>query len=205
MAMLLNFVMAFTFSFVGSIPPGTLNLTVLRLGLDNKIKVAWRFAFAASIIEYPYAWIALKFNQFIISSPFILDNLKLLSGIVMLLLGVLNLWSARKPTTFVNRFEDSGLRKGIVLGILNPLAIPFWIGITAFLTAQGWIDLTTTPRVHGYLAGVFLGAFALLIALAYLARRLSVTFQSSSSKLKLIPGLTLVLLGLVGLLDYILH
>jgi threonine/homoserine/homoserine lactone efflux protein len=203
MDMAQNFFVAFVFSFLGSIPPGTINLTVLQLGLDKKIKIAWRFAFAAAIIEYPYAWIAVKFDLYITSSPLIVNNFKLLSAAVMLLLGILNLWSAQRPTPIVKRFQNSGLRKGVVLGILNPLAIPFWIGIAAYLSAQRWVDLSSKSGLHSYLLGVFLGSFVLLLCLAYLAKRLSSMLQSQS-KIKLLPGLTLVLLGIYALIDYFL-
>lgn len=201
--MLQNFFVAFVFSFLGSIPPGTINLTTLQLGLEKKINIAWRFAFAAAIMEYPYAWIAVEFNHYIVSQPIIISNFKLLSALVMLLLGALNLWSAYKATPIVKRFQDSGIRKGLVLGILNPLAIPFWIGITAYLTAHGWISFSSPTGLHGYLSGVFLGAFCLLLSLAYLAKRLS-SMLESQSKIKLIPGLTLVLLGASALIEYLL-
>jgi threonine/homoserine/homoserine lactone efflux protein len=64
----LNFLWGFFFSFIGSIPPGTINLTCVQLGLEKKIKIAWRFAIAASVMEYPYAWIAVEFAEWITSS-----------------------------------------------------------------------------------------------------------------------------------------
>ena len=73
MEMLQNFLFAFLFSFLGSIPPGTLNLTVLQLGIERKINIALRFAIAAALIEYPYAWLAVAFEGFITSSPVILS------------------------------------------------------------------------------------------------------------------------------------
>jgi threonine/homoserine/homoserine lactone efflux protein len=202
MEALQNFFLAFLFSFLGSIPPGTLNLTVLQLGLDKKINIAWRFALAAALIEYPYAWLAVVFKNFITSSPVILDNFKLISAIVMIVLGVFNLWSAKKSTIFMKKFQDSGFRRGIVLSILNPLAMPFWIAVTAYLSVQGWIVLSTDIHLHSYLLGISLGAFALLIMLAYLAKRMVTVFQSQS-KIKLIPGLMLLALGLYALIDYL--
>src|SRR5687767_8270396 len=110
MSVLLNFLFAFVFSFLGSIPPGTLNLTVLQLGLEKKINVAWRFALAAALIEYPYAWLAVTFEHYITASPMVLENFKLISAIVMIALGVLNIWSAHKPTRFAEKFQQSGFR-----------------------------------------------------------------------------------------------
>ena len=203
MDILQNFLVAFAFSFLGSIPPGTINLTVLQLGLDEKIKIALRFSFAAAIIEYPYAWIAVKFSDYITSSTAITGNFKLLTAVIMILLGMLNLWSVRKPTPLVKKFQESGLRRGLVLGILNPMAIPFWLAITAYLTLQGWVNVTTTSGLHGYLFGVFLGAFVFLFTLTHLAKYLSRMLQSQSL-IKIIPGLTLVMLGLYALIDYFL-
>ena len=149
--MLQTFFIAFGFSFVGSIPPGTINLTVLQLGLERKTNTALKFALAASIIEYPYAWIAVKFATLILANPSIVKNMQLLAGIVMLVLGAANLYSSMRSNPLAARFSNSGFRKGLVLGILNPLAIPFWIAMTAYLKTQQWIDLSTTARLHVYL------------------------------------------------------
>ena len=135
-------------SFIGSIPPGTLNLAVLQLGMEQKIKTALRFALAVSIIEYPYAWIAVVFEDWVTASPVIVDNFQLITAIVMIAIGVFSIWSARKPSEFSVRFNESGFRRGLVLSILNPMAIPFWVAYTAFLKSQGWIDLSTQWLVH---------------------------------------------------------
>ena len=57
------FLAGLIFSFLGSIPPGTMNLAILQLGLEHKIKIALRFSIAVAIIEYPYAWIAVVFED----------------------------------------------------------------------------------------------------------------------------------------------
>jgi threonine/homoserine/homoserine lactone efflux protein len=199
---LTTFALAFCFSFIGSIPPGTLNLSMIQLGLEHRMEIAWRFALAAAIIEYPYAWLALEFEDLITSSPFITNNFQLITGLVMILLGSFNLWSAQKPGKLSERFHASGFRRGIVLSILNPLALPFWIGVTAYLKSLNWIDLSSSYEVHSYLFGVSLGALTLLIVLAFLARKLVSYFQGHSL-LKKLPGITMIALGLYALWVYI--
>ena len=199
--MLQTFFIAFGFSFVGSIPPGTINLTVLQLGLERKTNTALKFALAASIIEYPYAWIAVKFATLILANPSIVKNMQLLAGIVMLVLGAANLYSSMRSNPLAARFSNSGFRKGLVLGILNPLAIPFWIAMTAYLKTQQWIDLSTTARLHVYLLGVFSGAFVILVIMAYLAKRVADLFTHSNI-LKKIPGITLLVLGAYSLFQW---
>jgi threonine/homoserine/homoserine lactone efflux protein len=84
---------------------------------------------------------------------------------------VITIRSASKAAPAAETVRESGFRKGLLLSILNPLALPFWIGVTAYLKSQGWISLSTAAEVHSYLLGISLGALVLLISVAYLARK----------------------------------
>jgi threonine/homoserine/homoserine lactone efflux protein len=196
------FVMGALFSFLGSIPPGTLNLCVLQLGLERKFGPALRFALAVTIIEYPYAWAGVQFEYWITSSPAIIDNFQLITALVMLAIGALNILSAMRPTSFAASFAESGFRRGLVLSILNPMAIPFWIGITAYLKAQGWINLNTTGKLHTYVLGTSVGVMILLLLFIFLADKLSV-YVTNRKMIALIPGLTLLALGLYAFVQYL--
>ena len=196
------FLAGFIFSFLGSIPPGTLNLAVLQLGMEHKIKTALRFSIAVAIIEYPYAWIAVVFEDWVTSSPVIVDNFQLITAIVMIVIGGFTLWSARKPSEFAVKFNESGFRRGIVLSILNPMAIPFWIGITAYLKAQGWIDLSSQALLHSYVLGTSVGVIILLVLFTFLAKQLS-SYVKDNRYVKLVPGFTLLVLGLYAFVRYL--
>lgn len=196
-----TFFIAFIFSFVGSIPPGTLNLTMIHLGLDHKLNVAWRFGLAASLIEYPYAWLAIEFEN-IITANLMTERFQIITGIVMLLLGLFMLKpAATNPSRFSQRFHASGFRRGLVLGILNPLALPFWIFMTAYLKSIGWVDLSDNFEKHLYLMGIVAGAFSLLIVVAFLARQV-VQYLGESPFMKKFPGVVLVFLGLYAIGKY---
>ena len=161
------------FSFLGSVPPGTLNMCVLQLGFEKKTWAALRFALAVSIIEYPYTWIGVQFEYWITSTPQIIKSFQLVTAAVMILMGILNIMAAQKTVAFVQRFNESGFRRGLVLSILNPMAIPFWIVVTAYLKAQGWINLSTTGLLHSYVLGTSVGAMLLLTLFTFLADRLA--------------------------------
>ena len=195
------FFLGFFFSFVGSIPPGTLNVTVLQLGLDRQVKIAFRFALAVSIIEYPYAWMGVQFEYYISTSPVILQNFQLIAALVMTLLGISNLWPSGNPRGFARKFQESGFRRGIVLSLLNPMAIPYWMGFTAYLKVQGWIDLSTVGLLHSYVFGTAVGTLALLSVLIIFAQRLA-PYVQGSKWLKIIPGLILLGLGLYAWWQY---
>lgn len=195
MALVSVFVVGFIFSFVGSIPPGTLNLSVLQLGLANKTNTALRFALAVSIIEYPYTWIAVQFQYWLTSTPLVTANFQLITAVVMTVLGVFTIWSNSKPSNFSVKFNESGFRRGLVLSILNPMAIPFWVGVTAYLKAQQWIDLSTTWRLHSYILGTSVGAMALLTLFTFGGKRVA-AYVKDNRLVKRIPGYTLLVLGL---------
>lgn len=196
------FFLGFLFSFIGSIPPGTLNVTVLQLALQRQVPIAFRFAIAVSIIEYPYAWIGVQFEYLISNSPVILENFQLISAIVMTLLGISNLLPGKTPTGFAKKFQESGFRRGILLSLLNPMAIPYWMVFTAYLKAQGLIDLSTAGLLHSYVFGTAVGTLALLVVLILFANRLS-PYAQGSRWVKIIPGLILLGLGLYGWWKYL--
>jgi len=196
------FIIGLVASFIGSIPPGTLNILVLQMGLENKLRVAIRFILAVAIIEYPYAWIAVEFEHLITSSPLVQQNFKLLAAVVMLSLGILGLWSVRKPSPLTVKLQESGFRKGLVLSILNPQAIPWWIGMTAYLKAQGWIVLDTPWRLHSYVFGTSVGVLLLLLLLAFMAQKLA-SIMKHNRIVALLPSIILLVLGLIALVSYL--
>ncbi|MEL7001970.1 MAG: LysE family transporter [Bacteroidota bacterium] len=202
--MFTTFIIAFFFSFIGSIPPGTLNLSVIQLSLDNKLKAAIRFSLAAAIIEFPYAFIAVKFENLITSSPIVLNNFKLIAAVVMISLGTVNLITYSKPSTSdtLEKLKQSGFRKGVILSILNPLAIPFWVGVTAYLNHQQWIVLTGNWSITIYVLGISFGTFSLLALLALLSQYLGGLFRKKSL-IQIIPGIIFLILGLYALLEYL--
>ncbi len=201
MSYLWVFFLGLVFSFVGSIPPGTLNITVLQLGLEGQVRIAMRFALAVAIIEYPYAWIGVQFQYLISQSPVILENFQLIAAIVMTLLGITNLLPSRPKRGLAQRFRESGFRRGIVLSLLNPMAIPYWMGFTAYLKVQGWIDLSTKGLLHSYVFGTAVGCLALLSLLVFFAQRLA-PYVQGSKWIRVGPGLTLLALGLYAWYRY---
>ena len=69
---------------MGSMTPGTINLSVLRSGLDYRPSVGIRMAFAAAVVEYGYAWIAVVFEDIITTAPIVIRYFHLIAAMVML-------------------------------------------------------------------------------------------------------------------------
>jgi len=203
MDFLITFLLGFIFSFIGSIPPGLINISVLQLSIKGHLNAALRFALAATIVEFVYAYLAIRFELLITSSQIIQDNFHVISASVLILLGIINLINRKRPGKLVGKLEMSGFRKGILISIANPLAIPFWIAITAYLQSNGWLVLTKTNQFI-YITGLALGTLALLSLLAFLSSRVSHLMQGRSL-VKKIPGIVLLSLGIYSLLEYVIN
>jgi threonine/homoserine/homoserine lactone efflux protein len=201
----MNFILSYLFSFTGSLTPGTINLSAVQLGLEKKTHIVWRLALAAAFMEYVYAWLAVRFENIITSTPLIVANFQLIAAIVMLTLGSLTLWSASNPSAFFEKFSNSGFRRGLVLGILNPLSMPFWIGVTAYLKSQHWINLSTVIGLHSYLLGVSAGVFTLLMLVGHMAQKVVNVIRYHPILLKRVPGFAMLLLGTYALVRYLIH
>lgn len=188
---------------MGSMTPGTINLSVLRTGLDHKPAVGIRLAAAAALVEYAYAWIAVLFEKIITSNRVVVEHFHLVAAMVMLSLGIITIATATQPSVMIEKFNRSGFRRGLVLGILNPLAMPYWIAVTAYMRSQQWIDLSTSFQLHTYLLGVSLGVFSLLVLVAFGARKLATVLSKHAILLKRIPGFGMLILGVYALVRYI--
>jgi threonine/homoserine/homoserine lactone efflux protein len=112
----------------------------------------------------------------------------------MLLLGILNLWSSSNPSKLSEKLQESGFRKGLLISMANPLAIPFWVGVTAYLRSNQWVN-TRNNNIFIYALAVSLGTFMLLAVVAILAKKTAPLLQHSQVVKKL-PGWIFIVLGL---------
>lgn len=194
------FLAAFAFSFIGSIPPGAINISVIQLSMEDKFRSAIQFSLAAALIEFPYSFIAVAFSDWLLSTEGIFQNIKLVSALLMLGLGLINLVSFSQKDKAIEKRKLSSFKDGLIVSILNPLAIPFWIGITAYLIKMEWIKLDTLYSKLLYSVGVSMGTFVLLLCLIALTNRFNIKFKNQQLA-KLIPAIIFFLLGFYGLFE----
>lgn len=190
------FVVAFVVSFFGSIPPGTINITVMQMGVQGKLRAAYFLVIGACIIEFIYATLVVRFQIFLNDNITFTHHFTLITALVLTALGLYSIFSKSSSSSIkVNTGAKgrTGFLKGIILGFLNPLAIPFWLAVTAYLQQGGWIELSGF-RFWSYLLGIFFGSVIVL----FLAVKLGNRFTRISDNRWLVhvfPGLTFLSLG----------
>jgi threonine/homoserine/homoserine lactone efflux protein len=198
------FFISFIVSYLGSIPPGTINISAMQMTILGYKRAALFFALAASLTEFAYAGITVKFQIFLSESPFITDHFQIITAIAMLGLGILNLTSKTKSSKFERKdsFKGrNGFKSGVLLGLLNPLTIPFWLAVTAYLQSNEWISLTGS-YFWIYLTGISTGTFALLLTINVIGKKFTSIADNQFIVYK-VPGVAFICLGLYNLIGWL--
>ena len=183
-------------SYLGSIPPGTLNLSVIQMGIKGQPKAALFFALASAIVEFVYAGLAVKAQQFFMANAGLADFFGWITTGMLLVMGLVNLLS-RPGIKAEDRAQLSargGFWQGFLLSCLNPMAIPYWIAVTAALHAPGWL-LITTDNLLFYLFGISAGTFLLLLQASRLGAKLK-DLQQNHFLMYRLPGFILISLSI---------
>lgn len=196
------FLIAGLISFFGTIPPATINVTVLQLALKDRAKQAVALALGAALIDSFYAGLSVNIAGYLEQHVAFSNFFFLIAALVLLVLGTISL--SGKLTPEVKALEKQskiGLGQGLLLGFFNPLAMPFWLGWISVLQMNGWVE------VVGYNYWAFiLGAFAGEVSLLMIVIRVGERFTRISENrllVNVIPGAVLLILGLVNLIKWV--
>lgn len=197
MAFLEVFVVAFLVSYAGSIPPGTINVSVMQLSMQDHRRAALFLGMAASLVEFLYSGITVKFQQYLADNENLNFYFQLITGGALVVMGLVNLRSNVKSNQLMKNVRlrgRTGFVRGLILGLLNPLTIPFWLAVTAYLDTHGWVTLGGN-NFWAYIIGLASGTFMLLVSVDLLGSK----FQKIADNQFLVhrvPGFILISMGL---------
>ena len=176
--------LGFTSSFIGTLPLGMLNLTVLQLSLANKQKQAIAFSAGATLVEFIQIGIALLGMNLLLTIPQLNTIFSLISIPILIYLALKNLKKGNY-TEGGQATPKSTFYQGIVLSFANVVVYPFWLLWGNIFVQNGW--LTPTPMAYFYFSfaaavGTF-GAFLFFILLGKLFWQRLTRLQSIIDKL----------------------
>jgi threonine/homoserine/homoserine lactone efflux protein len=158
--------LGFTSSFLGTLPLGMLNLTILQLALANRQQQAMAFSLGATLIEFVQIGITLLGMNVLLAVPQLSQAISIISIPILLYLGYQN-FQKKEETEGIKLTSKSAFWQGIVLGFANVVVYPFWLLWGNVFVQNGW--LTPTPEAYFYFSfaaaiGTF-GAFLFFILL----------------------------------------
>lgn len=192
-------------SFLGTLPFGPINLSVVSRTVKDSLRAGLWFAFAAALIEIAQSFIALHcsalINQYLDSSPWI----KWVTAGLFILLGLVFMLRQEKAQE-----EDSSNRKdnnflaGIIISVINFQAIPFWIFILTYLDMSHHVRIDTSLSLGGialFLIGVSTGKFAALSLFGLASQSVKNRVHQLKFWMNKIIGFILLLIGIFQFLS----
>lgn len=154
------FIATLIISFLGSVHPGPLNVSVVETSLKNSLKAAIIMAMGGVIPELIYSAIAVEGIMFFERNKVVIFTLQWLMVIVLLFMAI-NLFFA-KPKPIKETVEASNIfLKGFVLSALNPQLLVFWILIVLYFQNFQLLKIENYIDKLGFILGTATGAFIL--------------------------------------------
>lgn len=135
----------FLLGFIGYLPPGNINLTVVQVALGSKRQTLWAFILFVAFMELLYCFACLMGLNYLLKETGLLRTLSWISVFLFLLLAIWILLQRDQPKQ-ENKLNHSLLR-GILIAIFNPLQVPFWLAWGVYVLKNGWVEHTAPALV----------------------------------------------------------
>ena len=187
----------FIMAFGSLLIPGMLNMTAVRTSIERGKKAGIVFSAGAASFVFVQASIALIFANYLHNHPEIIENLKIAGIVIFFLLAIFFFTQARK------KFKAEGKQKrgnyfliGLLMSSMNMLAIPFYLGLSTYLSTKEQIILKQ-PYITVFVVGAVLGAFCLFVTYASFATVIQNKAQFIAKNINYILSVLFLFLGLL--------
>jgi threonine/homoserine/homoserine lactone efflux protein len=179
-------VYGFALGFMGYLPPGNINLTVVQLSIHHTNNKLWSFILLATVMEFLYCMGCLTGLDFLMHQPHLVHVLEWSSVFIFAILGLLAFFH-HEDASKVQAL--SGFGRGVFATIINPLQIPFWLVWGVYLSERLKGDLSTTA-VFAFITSV--GTVCILWAYAVGGKKLVEWLKLERKLLDRMIGLLLI-------------
>jgi threonine/homoserine/homoserine lactone efflux protein len=157
----LTFFIGVIANFIGYVPPGNINLTLVQITINRGLKQAMMFIISFSAVEFFFTYFIMHADKWL-SAEVRLDTI--IDWVMVVLFGVMGIitWIHRKKPPETSYSDRESIRYGILLGFLNPMQIPFWMITGTYLITHEWIvdgQVALVIFSVGAAAGAFLALF----------------------------------------------
>jgi threonine/homoserine/homoserine lactone efflux protein len=129
--------LAFALGFVGYLPPGNINLTVVQLRVGEN-RFSWQlFILFAAVMEFIYCFGCIWGVESLLKQTQLVVYLNWSAVFIFLGLGILSLMTTGEAST-ASTFS-SGIKRGVLIAIFNPLQVPFWLVWGVYVLQDNWL------------------------------------------------------------------
>lgn len=200
---ILFFFSTFAAGFLGTIPPGIVNLMAIRISVESGMRSSLSFSAGYTLLEMIYGFLAIVVLHLLTAY---LKEIALAIHIasIPILVGYGVSMLRTKPDMSVT--DDEGLQKshghffryGIKLGLLNPMALPYWI--TFGTLTIGMFQDFSPVIISTFLIALGLGAILLLFIYAAGGLAIRKFLETRGDQMNKILGWFFITLALYQLL-----
>lgn len=200
-SIILYFLIGIFITFVGSIPLGLVNLSVMDEAIKNNLRNAIQTAHGASIVEILYALLALFGGEKL--SPFFEGNqfLRYFISFVLLFSGLYFWFKTEKVIIKIDTQKSFGLMKGILLNIISMQVLLYWFLAITVISAKHYLPHTFS-QVLIFLIGVWLAKNGVLHGYIYLAQKIANKLHNLSANTNRIIGFILLLVATIQFINF---
>lgn len=178
----LNFLIGVIVNFIGYVPLGNVNLTVVQLTINRGFRAAMYFITSFSVVEFFFTYTIMYFADWFASQERLLYWLDWILIVVFLVLGLLSWFNNQKEDREADYSLKESIQYGIILGIVNPMQIPFWMIGGTYLISEGWVE-TGNGALAIFSLGSAIGSFLCLLGFSRFSTYLHERFAFSSKVL----------------------
>jgi threonine/homoserine/homoserine lactone efflux protein len=208
---MLIFLITFFISFVGSIHPGPLNLSVIQITLQKGISAALLLAFGGVIPEIIYGYLAVEGVMIFEKYPIIFNVMQWTVVPILFTLGIQQIIVSRKPKQIIESHVDApsnvvqGTVRGFLLSITNPQLLPYWIVILINYQNYNFLRISELLDKFLFVFGTSTGAFALNYVYAYITfrQRERIFKYMNENRFEQIIGWTFIGMGLLQVIKLV--
>ena len=176
--LVLTFFLGVIVNSLGYIPPGNINLTVVQITILRGIKSAYAFILTFGAVEVLFTFAVMRFVRWLESEFQFGEVIDIFMILLFTILGIVT-WRSRKQMPKADYSNKDSMRYGALLGVLNPMQIPYWLFLGTYLITHEWIETTYLSLII-FSIGSGVGAALTLYGFAHFARYIQEKFELSS-------------------------
>ena len=208
---MLIFLTTFFISFMGSIHPGPLNISVIQTTLRKGLFAAILLAFGGVIPEIIYGYLAVEGVMIFEEHPAVFQGMQWAVIPILMGLGIQQIITSQRPKQVIKESKISGQiatkgvstrgasTRGFFLSFFNPQLLPYWIVILINYQDYDFLKIIDLTDKVFFVLGASLGAFTLNYLYAYVAhiQRERVFKYLNQNRFEQIVGWIFIVMGLL--------
>ena len=197
MGFLTHFFWCWLCSFFGTIPFGTINVSIAEASIRRGVRAGIAMGIGASLVEFFQSYIALSFFNILSTNPRMERTIIVTCIPIFLVIGFYYFF--KKNTAMPHPTNKAshviGLAKGFMLSTLNLIAIPYYVFIGGYLHSANYISLE--PQfIASFALGVVAGSFAVFLLYAQLGQYIRQKSERLSHYASKIVGLIFIAIAI---------